>query len=112
MLTRPALLGLLVAALSAAAPLRADEPKIVRRVAGFDVDVIGDLQGFGLDLTPQRLADGLDIVALRLTSGQARRPPRLTLKWSIPSRRGSARRMSLGRVPTRPGCSCPRGRRG
>ena len=42
------------------ASVRADAPKTVGRVAGFDVDVIGDLQGFALDLTPQRVADGLD----------------------------------------------------
>jgi alpha-galactosidase len=84
-MTRWAAAAIVAAALVPAAA-RADEPRTVRHVAGFDVDVIGDLQGFALDLGSEHVANGVDLVSVRLTRPEAHRPPRLTLKWSIPSR--------------------------
>jgi alpha-galactosidase len=78
----------LTAALGAA-PLAAQEPKpepkTIHRAAGFDIEVIGDLKGFALDTRVERLAEGLEVLALKLTSPQPQAPPKLTLKWSVPS---------------------------
>jgi alpha-galactosidase len=90
---RPSSTGLggaaLAAALLAAGPLRTQEgapgPRRLHRAAGFDIEVIGELQGFALDLQTRRLAEGLEVLALRLTSPQPQPPPRLTLRWSLPS---------------------------
>jgi alpha-galactosidase len=66
-----------------ATPLAAETKRV--RAAGFDIDVVGDLEGFLLELDTTTVADGVDVVALRLTSATPQPPPRLTLKWSLPS---------------------------
>jgi alpha-galactosidase len=63
----------------------AQEPPAVHRVAGLDLEVLGDLKGFTLDVQPTRIAEGLEVVSLKLTSPRAQRPPRFTLRWSLPS---------------------------
>jgi alpha-galactosidase len=63
----------------------AAEPKIQKRAAGFDIDVVGDLKGFTLDWTSQKVEDGVEVVTLRLNRAEPAAPPRLTLKWSLPS---------------------------
>jgi alpha-galactosidase len=60
-------------------------PKTVHRAAGFDIEVIGDLAGFTLGFTPQKIEEGLEVVTLKLTRLEAEVPPRLVLKWSLPS---------------------------
>lgn len=75
--------GPLFLAVAVLAP--AAEPVTVHRVAGLDISVLGDLQGFTLEVAPVQAADGVDVVSLALSRGEARRPPRFTLKWSIPS---------------------------
>ena len=76
--------ALLVVALLAA-PLHADEPRTVHRAAGFDIEAIGDLKGFALGFDAATITEGLEVVALKLTSPVPQPPPRLTLKWSLPS---------------------------
>jgi alpha-galactosidase len=63
----------------------APPPTTVQRAAGFDIQVIGDLKGFTLAFTPRTLAEGLEVVTLKLTRAEAEVPPKLTLKWGVPS---------------------------
>jgi len=65
--------------------LAAQESRTVHRAAGFDLEVIGDRQGFEVDLETRRVADGVDVLALRLRRAAPQPPPRLTLKWRVPS---------------------------
>jgi alpha-galactosidase len=61
------------------------KPVAIHRAAGFDIQVIGNLDGFSLRPDVRKLEDGLEILHLTLTSTEARTPPRFTLKWSLPS---------------------------
>jgi alpha-galactosidase len=80
-MTVPALLvGSLLAAGTAPG-----ETVSVHRVAGLDLSVLGDRQGFTVDVAAERVEDGVDVVSLTLSRAEAWRPPRLTLKWSLPS---------------------------
>jgi len=63
----------------------AQPPRTVHRAAGFEIEVAGDLQGFALDWRVETLAEGLEVAALRLTRPQPQAPPKLTLKWALPS---------------------------
>lgn len=63
----------------------AQAPGPALRVSGLDVEVIGDLQGFTLKTDVRTVADDVEVLALRLTSSSPAAPPRVTLKWSIPS---------------------------
>jgi len=65
--------------------LFAEEPRTVHRAAGFDVEVAGDPKGFRVELATEALAVGLDVLALRLSRPEPAPPPRLILKWSLPS---------------------------
>src|SRR5688500_14628089 len=60
-------------------------PRTVHRAAGFDIEVIGELKGFTLDFTPRVLEPGVEVVTLKLSRAQAEVPPKLNLKWAIPS---------------------------
>ncbi len=81
------LLGTLLMLL-AAPPLRAappEPPRVRQRVAGLDIDVIGELRGFKVTLTARALERGLDVIDVRLSGPRAERPPAFTLKWAMPS---------------------------
>jgi alpha-galactosidase len=47
--------------------------------------VEGDLAGFNLSIDNKKIADGLDIAVLTLSHAEATTPPKLLLKWSLPS---------------------------
>lgn len=57
----------------------------VHQAAGYDVEVIGDLQGFTLDLSVDAVEDQVALLKLRLHRASAAPPPRFTLKWAQPS---------------------------
>jgi alpha-galactosidase len=83
---RTFLIAILFAAPGAPAVVAAQEtPPRTASAAGFDIEVIGDLEGFTLDSTVTRSADGVEVLELTLRSRQAAVPPRFGLKWSIPS---------------------------
>jgi alpha-galactosidase len=79
--------ALLAAMLALQSGLTAQTPARIRAVsvAGFDVDLLGDLNGFALDTSTKHVADGIEVLTLSLTSAQARAPRPLTLKWRLPS---------------------------
>lgn len=60
-------------------------PREVHRIAGLDVGVHGDLEGFTLDWTTRRVADSVEIATITLRRADAAAPPKLSLKWRIPS---------------------------
>ena len=60
-------------------------PREVHRIAGLDVGVHGDLQGFALDWTTRRVADSVEIATITLRRADAAPPPKLSLRWRIPS---------------------------
>src|SRR4029079_11674564 len=66
-------------------PAGAQERSAPYRAAGFDISVDGDLKGFALGFDVRRLEEGLEVVALKMTASTPAAPPRLTLKWSLPS---------------------------
>lgn len=69
---------------------RAAETVVQRfTVAGADIAVTGDLRGFRLDVATRTDADGVAYADLTLTSPTPAAPPRLTLRWSAPSRDAS-----------------------
>jgi alpha-galactosidase len=68
--------------LLAAAPLPG---KRVQKIAGLDVEVIGELGGFTLELASTALEPGLDLIDVHLTSTKPQAPPTFTLEWAIPS---------------------------
>ena len=57
----------------------------IQRAAGFDIEVIGDLQGFTLTSQTHKIAAGLEVLELTLRSPQPAVPPQFSLKWAIPS---------------------------
>jgi alpha-galactosidase len=79
------LLPLLAVALAPGALVAAEPPKRVSKVAGLDVEVIGDLKGFAVALSEEKLEEGLHVVTVDLTSPDERTPPAFTLKWAVPS---------------------------
>ncbi|TGX49584.1 alpha-galactosidase [Sphingomonas gei] len=54
-------------------------------VQGFPLSVSGDLKGFDLDIDVQARALGVDGVVLTLSRATQAPPPRLMLRWSMPS---------------------------
>lgn len=76
---------LAIAGSAVAAPAAPPPKKDVRQVAGLDIEVLGDLQGFALELSSATQEKGLEIVTLKLSRAKAGRPPKLGLKWAIPS---------------------------
>src|SRR6476646_501015 len=59
--------------------------KRVHKLAGLDVEVLGDLKGFSLELASTDLEPGLSIVDVKLTSAKPQVPPSFTLEWAIPA---------------------------
>jgi alpha-galactosidase len=59
--------------------------KRVQKVAGLDVEVIGDLKGFTLELASNELEPGLHLVDVKLTTAKPAVPPSFTLEWAVPS---------------------------
>jgi alpha-galactosidase len=53
--------------------------------AGFEIGITADLQGFVLKTDVVRVADGVERLDLTLTSPRSAKPPRIALKWRIPS---------------------------
>ena len=49
------------------------------------ITVEGDLAGFSLNIDNTKIEDGLDVAVLTLSHSEATTPPKLTLKWSLPS---------------------------
>jgi alpha-galactosidase len=78
------ILGLAAIVFAGAGAARAAESPAYK-AAGFDIEVIGDLDGFSLDFGTTRAAEGLEIVSLKLARATPGPPPRFTLKWSLPS---------------------------
>jgi len=60
-------------------------PKTLHRAAGFDLEVIGELKGFTLDVAAEKIEEGLEVVTLKLARPEAEVPPRLTVRWNMPS---------------------------
>ncbi len=54
-------------------------------INGFDIEVLGDLNGFLLDWKTNRIEDGLEIATITLNHVQGATPPKLSLKWAVPS---------------------------
>ncbi len=54
-------------------------------INGFDIEVVGDLNGFSLDWKTNRIEDGLEIATITLNHAQGATPPKLSLKWAVPS---------------------------
>ena len=63
----------------------AQEPRTTHHAAGYDIDVIGDPKGFAVDWTTRKVEDGVEVATLKLSRADAAVPPRLTVKWSVPS---------------------------
>ena len=61
------------------------QPSRTVTAAGFDIAITADLQGFDLQTDVVRVAQGVERLDLTLTSPRAARPPRIALKWRIPS---------------------------
>src|SRR5688572_8504305 len=97
---RSALLALVTAALSVSFQAGAQAPGAAHRVAGFDLEVAGDLRGFTLSSETKKLTEGVEVLALTLRSSQPAVPPRFALKWSIPSH-GVAGHWMTGRGQTK-----------
>lgn len=49
------------------------------------ISVDGDLEDFEVKISSENLEEGLDIVKVSLTSKKAATPPKITLRWQIPS---------------------------
>ena len=49
------------------------------------ISVDGDLEDFKVKITSEKLEEGLDLVKVSLTSQKAATPPKITLRWHIPS---------------------------
>jgi len=64
-------------------PLAAQAPSF--RLAGHEVEVEGDLSGWDLSVEVERRGPGVEIAHLRLGRAEAAEPPRVTLRWSLPS---------------------------
>lgn len=61
------------------------QPQRTVRAAGFDVAITTELAGFELKADVVRIADGVERLDLTLTSPRPAQPPRIALKWRIPS---------------------------
>lgn len=60
-------------------------PQQVHRLAGFDIGLHGDLKGFAFGWSSRRIAEGVEVATIKLTRADAAPPPRISLKWRIPS---------------------------
>ncbi len=49
------------------------------------ISVEGDLKEFDVKISSENIEDGLDLVKVSLTSEKASTPPKITLRWQIPS---------------------------
>jgi alpha-galactosidase len=63
----------------------AEEARAVHHVAGIELEVVGDPGSFAVRVAGRKVADGLDVVTLGLESPVPAPPPKLTLKWPVPS---------------------------
>ena len=61
------------------------QPSRTVTAAGFEIGITVDLQGFDLKTDVVRVGDGVERLDLTLTSPRSARPPRIALKWRIPS---------------------------
>ncbi|HXU80274.1 MAG TPA: glycoside hydrolase family 36 protein [Polyangia bacterium] len=61
------------------------ESKRSHKVAGLDLEVLGDMKGFALDLATVELEPNLAVVDIKLTSPTPQVPPSFTLEWAIPA---------------------------
>jgi len=61
------------------------QPSRTVTAGGTEIGIIADLQGFALKTDVVRVADGVERLDLTLTSPRSARPPRIALKWRIPS---------------------------
>jgi alpha-galactosidase len=77
--------ALLVSLFLMALPSAQQERKTVVQVAGLDVEITGDLHGFSLASDVTRIEDRLEVLSITLRSPSAQPPPRLVIRWSIPS---------------------------
>src|SRR5436190_23354102 len=75
------------AILSSLAPgfAAAAETKTVHKLAGLEIEATADIKGLTLDLGAEALAPGLDVVTLKLESATPAPPPKLALRFAIPS---------------------------
>jgi alpha-galactosidase len=55
------------------------------KVGEHTIEVLGSLQPFGLESKVEQLEAGLHLLHLRLTTGMPSQPPRIVLKWRVPS---------------------------
>jgi alpha-galactosidase len=60
-------------------------PTVRHKVAGLDVDVIGDVKTWKVGLTSRTLEPGLDVITVNVSNATAERPPAFSLKWAVPS---------------------------
>jgi alpha-galactosidase len=70
------------------------------RVAGYGLEVVGDLRGFTLSSQTKQITEGVEVLTLTLRSPQPAVPPRFALKWSIQSH-GIAGHWMTGRGQTK-----------
>jgi alpha-galactosidase len=87
LLARASLAALLVAGAASAAAAAEPDKTVTRteKLAGLDVQVVGNLQGFTLALKAQPQPDGVQVISVELQAPAAREPPPFALKWSVPS---------------------------
>jgi alpha-galactosidase len=74
-----------VALLLAIPAVAAGQTRPPLKVAGFSVDVLGDLKGFELQSAVAPVAENVEVLRLTLTTATPAQPPRFSLRWSIPS---------------------------
>ena len=54
-------------------------------INSFPIEVKGDLNGFTMTFTSTKVKEGVEMATLRLTRDNSAPPPKLELKWSLPS---------------------------
>ena len=57
----------------------------VHRLAGYDVQLIGDLGKFTFDWKVKTIEEGLEIATINISSDQPAMPSEFSLKWNLPS---------------------------
>lgn len=82
---KPNLLILLILMFSFSEKGSAQAERTEYELAGQTVKIEGDLGAFSLDWETKKIEEGLEIATIKLKSDEPSVPPKLTLKWKLPS---------------------------